>query len=214
MIENLYDGRLRLADHPYIADRLTIMRDIETSSALFRTHLQLIATLLAYEALADSPLEHRVLETPVQLSKQPSLPNVPPALISILRAGNYMVEGALALCPNSPVGMIGLKRDEETLKPDQYFNRLPGDLEKRLTLVCDPMLATGNSLCHALNLLYQAGCKEIRVLCLLAAPEGVERVLNTFPELTIWAAALDDHLNEKGYIVSGLGDAGDRLYGI
>lgn len=213
MTQSLYDDRLHVIDHPYVADRLTTMRDVDTPSPQFRTHLKTIATFLAYEALADTALEHRVVETPVQLSKQPTLPDSAPALISVLRAGNYMVDGALELSPYSPVGMVGLKRNEETLLPDQYFVRVPGDLDERLTVACDPMLATGGSLCHALKLLQEKGAAQMRVLCLLAAPEGVEKVLETFPEIQIWTASLDDHLNEKGYIVPGLGDAGDRIYG-
>ena len=213
MTQHLYDNRLHVVDHPYVADRLTTMRDVDTPSPQFRSHLKTISIFLAYEALADTVLEHRVVETPVQLSKQPALPDMAPALISILRAGNYMVDGALDLSPQSPVGMVGLKRNEETLLPDQYFVRVPDDLDERLTLVCDPMLATGGSLCHALKLLQEKGAKEMRVISLLAAPEGVEKILEAFPELHIWTAALDDHLNKKGYIVPGLGDAGDRIYG-
>ena len=213
MTQNLYDGRLTVVDHPYVVDRLTVMRDVDTPSPQFREHLKTIATFLAYEALADTQVEHRVVETPVQLSKQPTLPDLAPALISVLRAGNYMVDGALALSPNSPVGMVGLKRNEETLLPDQYFVRLPENMGERLVVACDPMLATGGSLCHALKVLVDQGAKDMRVLCLLAAPEGVEKVLDVFPDLKIWTAALDDHLNEKGYIVPGLGDAGDRIYG-
>lgn len=213
MTEKHYDGRLTVIDHPYVADRLTSMRDVDTPSPQFRDNLKIIALFLAYEALADTQVEHRVVETPVQLSKQPTLPDTAPALISVLRAGNYMVDGALRLSPLSPVGMVGLKRNEETLRPDQYFRRVPQDLGERLTVVCDPMLATGGSLVHALKLLQELGAEDMRVLCLLAAPEGVETVLDAFPEIKIWTAALDDHLNEKGYIVPGLGDAGDRIYG-
>ena len=213
MIDQSTDDRLHLVSHPYVTDRVTQMRDIETHGAVFREHLKLIGTFLAYEALADTRLETRVVETPVQLSKQPCLPEMAPALISILRAGNYLADGVLALSPTSPLGMVGLRRDEQTLEPEQYFLRLPEHLDQRLTLVCDPMLATGGSLCRALEILGDHGATQMRVLCLLAAPEGVARVLEQFPDVHIWAAALDDHLNEKGYIVPGLGDAGDRLYG-
>ncbi len=212
MTSSPFDGHLHLVRHPFVADRLTHMRHIETPSALFRQHLQHISTLLAYEALADTPLETRVVETPLQLSKQPCLPDLKPALVSVLRAGNAMVDGALALSPHSPVGMIGLQRNEETLAPKDYFLRLPQHLGARLVLVCDPMVATGGSLVRALDLIQHAGATQVRVLCLLAAPEGVERVLTAHPDVHIWAAALDDHLNEKGYIVPGLGDAGDRIY--
>ena len=214
MTKSHYNGHLHVVEHPFIIDRLTAMRDIHTRSADFRDHLKAISTFLAYEALADFPLQHRIVETPVQLSKQPCLPSNAPALISILRAGNVMVDGALVLSPHSPVGMVGLKRDEETLLPEQYFLRFPQDLNCRLTLVCDPMLATGGSLCKALEFVQRSGASEVRVLCLLAAPEGIEKVLNRFPDLHLWTAALDDHLNEKGYIVPGLGDAGDRQYGV
>ena len=209
----MIDSRLHLVSHPYLIDRLTQMRQVETQNAVFRAHLKLIGTFLAYEALADTDLETRVVETPLQLSKQPCLPELAPALISILRAGNYLADGVLSLSPNSPLGMVGLKRNEKTLEPEEYFLRLPEDLDLRLTLVCDPMLATGGSLCRALEILQEQGATDLRVLCLLAAPEGVQRVLEQFPDVHIWAAALDDHLNEKGYIVPGLGDAGDRLYG-
>ena len=146
MPQSLYDDRLTVVDHPFIADRLTIMRDVETPSPVFRDNLKFIAQFLAYEALADTAIEYRVVETPVQLSKQPSLPDTAPALISVLRAGSYMVDGALVLSPVSPIGMVGLKRDEETLESQEYFQRLPDDLGDRLTLVCDPMLATGGLL--------------------------------------------------------------------
>ena len=216
MTENLedpYAGRLLVVDHPYLADRLTTMRDVNTPSQQFRAHLQTIATFLAYEALADAPLDHRVVETPLQLSRQPTLPALAPALVSILRAGTPMVDGALLLSPASPVGLVGIERNAQTLEPHEYFVRLPQDLAERCTLVCDPMLATGGSLCHVLRILQVRGARDLRVLSLLAAPEGVERVLQDFPEVRIWTAALDDQLDEKGYIVPGLGDAGDRIYG-
>ena len=208
-----FNGHLHKVSHPFISDRLTQMRDVKTPSAIFRKNLQEIATFLTYEALADIPLEARVVETPMQLSKQPCLPNLAPALVSILRAGNAMVDGALALSRNSPVGMIGLKRNEETLEPEDYFLRLPDQLNSRMTLVCDPMLATGGSLIRAIDILKQANATQIRVVCLLAAPEGVKKVLSVHQDIHIWTAALDDHLDDKGYIVPGLGDAGDRLYG-
>ena len=172
MTKHLYNGQVQVLDHPFVVDRLTKMREKTTPNADFRAHLKTIANFLAYEALADTALDHRVIETPLQLSKQPTLPESAPALISVLRAGNYMVDGALRLSPHSPIGMVGLQRNAETLEPEQYFLKLPDDLDHRLTLICDPMLATGGSLCRAIELVQNAGAKSMRILCLLAAPEG------------------------------------------
>ena len=214
MTEAKHDSRLHLVDHPCLLDRLTTLRAVETSPPTFRRQVQFIAQFLAYEALADTPLGHRVVETPLQLSKQPCLPETAPTFIAILRAGMAMVDGALQVSPDSPVGMVGVQRNEETLQPEPYYLRLPEALDARLCLVCDPMLATGGSLCHALEILKAQGAKRLRVLCLLAAPEGVERVLAAHRDITIWTVALDERLNARGYIIPGLGDAGDRIYGM
>jgi uracil phosphoribosyltransferase len=204
---------LTIVDHPLIQHKLTVMREKDTSTASFRRLLREISHLLAYEVTRDLPLTTKVIETPLAEIEAPTLAGKKMALISILRAGNGLMEGILDLIPAARVGFVGLYRDEETLQPVQYYYKVPDELEDRLVIVVDPMLATGNSSAAAVDLLKEGGATDIRFLCLLAAPEGVERMRQGHPDVPIVTAALDERLDERGYIVPGLGDAGDRMYG-
>ena len=205
--------QLTIVSHPLVQHKLTLMREKQTSTAVFRQLLREISQFLAYEATGDLPLTTKVIETPMEQMAAPVLDGKKLALISILRAGNGLLDGVLELVPSARVGFIGLYRDEETLQPVQYYFKVPDALENRLVIAVDPMLATGNSSVAALDLLKQAGATNIRFMCLLAAPEGVARMAEIHPDVPIVTAALDSHLNEKGYIVPGLGDAGDRMFG-
>lgn len=204
---------LTVVRHPLVRHKLTLMRERETSTAGFRQLLREISLLLAYEVTRDLPMTTRWIETPLMEMEAPVLAGKKLALISILRAGNGLLDGVLELIPSARVGFVGLYRDEETLKPVQYYSKVPSDLDERVTIALDPMLATGNSSVAAIDLLKAAGAQDIRFLCLLAAPEGVARMKEAHPDVRIVTAALDKKLNEKGYIVPGLGDAGDRLFG-
>jgi uracil phosphoribosyltransferase len=204
---------LDLVDHPLVQHKLTLMRDRETSTASFRRLLREISLLLAYEVTRDLELDSVEIETPLQRMRAPILAGKKLALISILRAGNGLLDGVLELIPSARVGFIGLYRDEATLQPVQYYYKVPPDLAHRPVIVVDPMLATGNSSAAAVDLLKRDGATDIRFLCLLAAPEGVERMHAAHPDVRIVCAALDERLNEKGYIMPGLGDAGDRMFG-
>lgn len=204
---------LTIVDHPLVQHKLTLMRDQDTSTASFRRLLREISQLLAYEVTRGLPLTTRTITTPMQPMEAPVLDGKKLALISILRAGNGLLDGVLELIPSARVGFVGLYRDEETLQPVQYYFKVPESLDDRLVIAVDPMLATGNSSAAAIDLLKQAGATNIRFLCLLAAPEGVARMKEAHPDVPIVTASLDSHLNEKGYIVPGLGDAGDRMFG-
>ena len=204
---------LNIVTHPLVQHKLTLMRKTATPTALFRQLLREISQLLAYEVTRDLGLENRVIETPLTEMSSPELSGRKLALISILRAGNGLLDGMLELIPSARVGFVGLYRDERTLRPVQYYFKVPEDLGKRMVIAVDPMLATGNSSVAAINLLKEAGAKNISFLCLLAAPEGVKTMREAHPDVKIVTAALDSHLNEKGYIVPGLGDAGDRMFG-
>ncbi len=204
---------LTVVDHPLVQHKLSFMRDKTTPSAHFRQLLGEIAQLLAYEATRDLPLEMREVETPLQSMQSPYLSGKKLALVSILRAGNGMLDSLLYLIPSARVGFVGLYRDEETLKPVQYYFKVPEDISERDVLAIDPMLATGNSSVAAIDLLKAAGARRITFLCLLAAPEGVARMQEAHPDVRIITASLDECLNEQGYIVPGLGDAGDRMFG-
>ncbi len=204
---------LTIVDHPLVQHKLTLMRQKETSTAVFRQLLREISQFLAYEVTRELPLTKRSIETPVTDMEAPVLAGRKLALISILRAGNGLLDGMLELIPSARVGFVGLYRDEKTLQPVQYYFKVPDALEKRLSIVVDPMLATGNSSAAAIDLMKQAGAKDIRFLCLLAAPEGVARMKEAHPDVPVVTAALDERLNEHGYIVPGLGDAGDRMFG-
>lgn len=204
---------LTVVDHPLIQHKLTLMREKDTSTNSFRRLLREISHLLAYEITRDLPMTTKRIETPLCPMEAPAIDGKKLALISILRAGNGLLDGILDLVPAARVGFVGLYRDEATLKPVQYYCKLPERLSDRLVIAVDPMLATGNSSVAAVDLLKQAGARNIRFLCLLAAPEGVERMRQAHPDVPVVTAALDQRLNEKGYIVPGLGDAGDRMFG-
>jgi uracil phosphoribosyltransferase len=204
---------LTIVEHPLVQHKLTLMRDKETSTKSFRQLLREISHLLAYEVTRELPMTTMRVETPLEAMDAPTIDGKKLALVSILRAGNGLLDGILDLIPNARVGFVGLYRDPETLQPVQYYVKVPGELEDRLTIIVDPMLATGNSSAAAVDLLKEAGARNIRFLCLLAAPEGVARMKAAHPDVPIVTAALDSHLNDHGYIVPGLGDAGDRMYG-
>jgi uracil phosphoribosyltransferase len=204
---------LKIVDHPLVQHKLTLMREKETSTAVFRQLLREISQLLAYEVTRGLPMTTKRIETPMTAMDAPTLDGKKLALISILRAGNGLLDGVLELIPSARVGFVGLYRDEETLQPVQYYFKAPDGLEDRLVIAVDPMLATGNSSVAAIDLLKKAGAKNIRFLCLLAAPEGVASMKEAHPDVPIVTAALDERLNELGYIMPGLGDAGDRMFG-
>ena len=204
---------LTIVDHPLVQHKLTLMRETSTSTAVFRQLLREISQFLAYEITRGLPMTTKTIETPIQEMDAPTLDGRKLALISILRAGNGLLDGMLELIPSARVGFVGLYRDEETLQPVQYYFKVPEALEERMVIAVDPMLATGNSSVAAIDLLKKSGAKNIRFLCLLAAPEGVARMKEAHPDVPIVTAALDSHLNENGYIVPGLGDAGDRMFG-
>ena len=199
--------------HPLVQHKLTLMRKSDTSTAVFRQLLREISQLLAYEVTRELPMTTRPIETPMEAMDAPVLDGKKLALVSILRAGNGLLDGILELIPSARVGFVGLYRDEETLKPVEYYFKVPTELSERLVIAVDPMLATGNSSAAAIDRLKAAGAKNIRFLCLLAAPEGIARMKEAHPDVPIVTAAIDDRLNENGYIVPGLGDAGDRMFG-
>ena len=204
---------LTVVTHPLVQHKLTIMRKKETSTAGFRRLLREISLLLAYEVTRELDMTTMTIETPICEMDAPILDGKKLALISILRAGNGLMDGILELIPAARVGFIGLYRDPETLQPVQYYAKVPDMLENRLVIAVDPMLATGNSSVAAIDLLKAKGAKNIRFLCLLAAPEGVQRMKEAHPDVPIVTAAVDERLNDHGYIVPGLGDAGDRMFG-
>lgn len=202
-----------VVDHPLIKHKLTIMREKDTGAKDFRELLDEISTLMCYEITRDFPVEDVEIETPVAKMTAQKIGGKKVAIIPILRAGLGMVDGILSLVPVAKVGHIGLYRDPDTHDPVEYYCKLPFDIEDRYIIVCDPMLATGGSASDAITMLKKRGCTQIKLLCLVAAPEGVEKLQKDHPDVAIYAAALDDHLNEHAYIVPGLGDAGDRLFG-
>ncbi len=204
---------LTIVNHPLIQHKLTIMRDKNTPSNQFRQLLREISHLLAYEVTRDLPMTTKTIETPMTTIEAPKLDGKKLALVSILRAGNGLLDGMLDLIPSARVGFVGLYRDEATLKPVKYYFKVPSEIDKRLVIAVDPMLATGNSSAAAIDMLKEAGAKNIIFLCLLAAPEGVARMKEAHPDVPIITASLDEKLNEVGYIVPGLGDAGDRIFG-
>ncbi|MCR4266365.1 uracil phosphoribosyltransferase [Nitratireductor sp. ZSWI3] len=202
-----------VVDHPLVQHKLTIMRDKETSTAGFRRLLREISLLLCYEVTRDLELTTRRIETPLQTIDAPTLEGKKLVFASVLRAGNGLLDGMLDLVPAARVAHVGLYRDHETLQAVEYFFKAPSDLANRLVIVVDPMLATANSAIAAVDKLKEKGATNLRFLCLLAAPEGVERFRAAHPDVPVFTASIDEKLNEKGYIVPGLGDAGDRMYG-
>ena len=205
--------QLTHVDHPLVQHKLTLMRKKSTSTGNFRKLLREISTLLTYEVLRDIPLTTENIETPLTNMDAPVLEGKKLAFISILRAGNGLLDGMLDLVPSARVGYVGLYRDHETLQPVEYYFKVPKDLEQRLVIAVDPMLATANSASAAISRLKEAGAEKIRFVSLLAAPEGIEALSSAHPDVPIYTAAIDSHLDENGYIVPGLGDAGDRMYG-
>jgi uracil phosphoribosyltransferase len=206
-------GKLVICDHPLIQHKLTYIRNQETITKDFRELVDEVATLMAYEITRELPLEKVTVHTPVAEMESNVIAGRMLGLIPILRAGLGMVDGILKLLPTAKVGHIGLKRNPETLLPDEYYINLPTDAPQRTLIVIDPMLATGGSANAAIAALKKRGCEQIKLMCLIAAPEGIKAVQNEHPDVDIHVAAVDERLNEHGYIVPGLGDAGDRMYG-
>ncbi len=204
---------LHVVDHPLITHKLSIMRNKKTGSKDFRELLDEIALLMGYEITRDLPLEDVTIETPITKMTAKMVSGKKLAIVPILRAGLGMVDGLLRLVPVAKVGHIGLYRDPDTHMPVEYYCKLPFDIEDRIVILVDPMLATGGSSSDALTMLKKKGCKNIRLMCLVAAPEGVKKVQEDHPDVDIYTASLDDYLNDHAYIVPGLGDAGDRIFG-
>ncbi len=209
----MVNPQLTVVDHPLVQHKLSLMRDAATSTAKFRGLMREVSLLLAYEATRDLPLEQVEIDTPLERARFPILAGKKLCLVSILRAGNGILDGMLELLPSARVGHIGLYRDPRTLAAIEYYLKLPDDLPERDAILVDPMLATGNSAVAAISRLVELQARSIKFVCLVAAPEGVARVHGVFPDVPIVAAALDRGLNEHGYILPGLGDAGDRLFG-
>ena len=206
-------SQLHVIDHPMIQHKLTIMRKKETGSKDFRQLLREISLLMGYEVTRDIPLADVEIETPICPMTARKVSGRKLAIVPILRAGLGMVEGLQDPVPVAKVGHIGLYRNEETHEPVEYYCKLPEDIQERQVIVTDPMLATGGSACDALTMLKRRGCTNIRLMCLVAVPEGIAKVQAEHPDVDIFVAAVDDHLNENAYIVPGLGDAGDRIFG-
>ena len=206
-------SKVTVIEHPLIQHKTTLLRRTDTSNKEFRESVEEITMLMCYEALRDLPLTEVEIETPIARTTKKVIAGKPMAIVPILRAGLGMVSGFLNLVPNAKVGHIGMYRDEETLEPHAYYCKLPSDIEHRLVVVVDPMLATGGSAIDAIGKIKDSGATNIKFLCLVAAPEGIEALTKTHPDVEIFCANVDDGLNENGYIVPGLGDAGDRIFG-
>jgi len=206
-------GKVHIMNHPLVAHKLTIMRDKNTSVKDFRELVSEIGMLITYEATRDLPLTTKEIETPLCKMDAPTLAGKKIAVVPILRAGLGLVDGVLRMVPSARVGHIGMYRDEETLEPHVYFCKMPKDIAERDILIVDPMLATGGSAVEAITEMKKRGCHAIKLMVLVAAPEGIKAVQDAHPDVDIYAGALDSHLNEHGYIVPGLGDAGDRIFG-
>jgi uracil phosphoribosyltransferase len=206
-------SKVVVMDHPLIQHKIGVIRRVDTGSRDFRAMIGEIACLITYEATKDLKLKDVEIETPICKTTVKELAGKKMAIIPILRAGLGMVEGVLTLIPSAKVGHIGLYRNEETLEPVEYYCKIPADCSERDVFVVDPMLATGGSSVAAIQMLKERGVKNIRFMCIIAAPEGIRRMQEAHPDVDIYVGALDDHLNEHGYIVPGLGDAGDRIFG-
>jgi uracil phosphoribosyltransferase len=204
---------LTVIDHPLVQHKLTWLRSQDTNTDSFRNLLCEVSQMLAYEATRDLPTELLSITTPITTFDSPVISGKKLCLVSILRAGNGMLDGLLALLPLARVGHVGLYRDPETLEPIEYYFKVPSDIAERQVIVVDPMLATGNSAVAAIDRIKECGCASIKLLCLLTSPEGVANMQQHHPDVHIYTASLDSHLNEHGYIVPGLGDAGDRIFG-
>lgn len=200
--------------HPLIEHKLAILRNKNTGTKEFRELVSELAMFLCYEAMKDAKLEEREIETPIQKTKVNMLNEDKYAFIPILRAGTGMLEGITTIIPNAKIGHIGMYRNEETLKPVKYYYKVPKDILDREVLILDPMLATGGSGCDAIQMIKEEGVKKIKFLCIIAAPEGIKKIQEEHPDVEIYCAKIDERLNEIGYIVPGLGDAGDRIFGI
>ncbi len=206
-------SKVTVFDHPLIQHKLSVMRDKDTSSKEFRELVSEVAQLMCYEATRDLPLEEVEIETPVSKAKVKRIAGKKLAVVPILRAGLGMVDGVLTMIPNAKVGHIGLYRDPDTLEPVKYYCKMPKDIAERDIIIVDPMLATGGSADAAIGFMKEYGCKHIKLMCIIGAPVGVERIQKNHPDVDIYIAALDEKLNEHSYIVPGLGDAGDRIFG-
>lgn len=202
-----------VVNHPLVQHKLTLMRDKNTPSAIFRKLLREISLLLGYEVLRDLPLSAITIETPLSEMEAPILQGKKVVFVSILRAGNGLLDGLTDLVPSARIGHIGLYRDPETLQPVEYYFKVPADIAERPVVLVDPMLATGNSITAAIRRVKAEGARGMKLVTLLAAPEGIEHLHRTHPDVQVFTAAIDSHLNEHGYIVPGLGDAGDRMFG-
>lgn len=209
---NEYDN-VHILDHPLIRHKVAIIRDKNTTTKQFREVIGEIATLMAFEAFKDVPTQTVTVETPLETVEQTVVKENSIAIVPILRAGLGMVDGILTLFPAAKVGHIGMYRNEETLEPQEYYCKLPQGIEDKVVMLVDPMLATGGSACDAIALLKKRGCKHIKFLAIIGAPEGVEKVHSEHPDVEIYVSTLDRQLNENGYILPGLGDAGDRIFG-
>lgn len=207
------NNNVMVMNHPLIQHKLTLLRDVSTGTKVFRETVSEIASLMCYEATRDLPLQDIETKTPMQTAVTKVIAGRKLAFVPILRAGLGMVDGVLNLIPSAKVGHIGLYRDHETLKPVEYYNKLPSDIEQRDVIVLDPMLATGGSAVDAISIVKKSNPKTIKFLCIIAAPEGVEALTKAHPDVLVYCAAIDEKLNEDGYILPGLGDAGDRIFG-
>lgn len=206
-------GNVNIINHPLVKHKITLMRDEKTGTREFRILVEEVAMLMGYEAMRDLPTEDVEVKTPITTRKLPMLCGKKLAIVPILRAGLGMVSGLLALVPSAKVGHIGLYRDEVTHEPHEYYCKLPDRINERLVIVCDPMLATGGSVIQAVDFLKDKGCKNIKFMCIIAAPEGLDALRTAHPDIDIYVGNLDEKLNEDAYIVPGLGDAGDRIFG-
>lgn len=206
-------GNVNIINHPLVKHKITLMRDEKTGTREFRILVEEVAMLMGYEAMRDLPTEDVEVKTPITTRKLPMLCGKKLAIVPILRAGLGMVSGLLALVPSAKVGHIGLYRDEVAHEPHEYYCKLPDRINERLVIVCDPMLATGGSAIQAVDFLKDKGCKNIKFMCIIAAPEGLDALRTAHPDIDIYVGNLDEKLNEDAYIVPGLGDAGDRIFG-